>query len=90
MMVESLVLFCAISEKITNTVSFNWRNVIDFDKILLDSNKLFCDDQVRLGAKNGFLEVCEGTDLAMQFVDSAPSGQFGSMTYISRAIAEVL
>ena len=86
MMVESLVLFCAISEN----VSLTWKNVIDFDRILLDSNKIFCDDQVRLGAKSGFLEVCEGTDLAKQFVDSAPSGQFGSMTYISRAIAEVL
>ena len=85
-MVESLVVFCAISENI----NVSWKNVIDFDGILMDSNRIFCDDQLQFGADDRFLEICEGTGLARQFVDSAPSGQFGSMTYISRAIAGVL
>ena len=86
MIVESLVVFCAISE----SVNLQWNNAINFDKILLDSNKIFCDDQLQLGATDKFLEVCEGTKLSQHFVDSAPSGQFGSMTYISRAIAGIL
>ena len=87
MMVECLVVFCAISQSIKN---FVFHSSIDFDSILVDSNRIFCDDNLKLGATDRFLEICEGSGLAKQFVDSAPSGQFGSMTYISRAISKVL
>ena len=66
------------------------------DKILKKSEKIFCQDQLTLGADDQFLEKCgsimreDSVEMSYQFMDSAPSGKYGTLTYIARAIADVL
>ena len=74
------------------TTNINWldRNVFNMDEILAKSEEIFCSEQLVLGGDDLFLGRDENVGLARQFLDSAPSGQYGTLTYISRAIAVVL
>ena len=98
MIVEVIVLFCsiALTSKISWIGDSENHNNFDMDKILKKSEKIFCQDQLTLGADDQFLQKCgsilreDGVEMSYQFMDSAPSGKYGTLTYIARAIADVL
>lgn len=46
--------------------------------------------QKSLGAADGFLEQDAGTGICYFFYDSAPSGAYGTMTYLTKAVASYL
>merc|ERR1712150_188388 len=87
MIVECLVLFTSIV--LTTNISWLNTNIFNMDQILQTSEEIFINENLTLGADDRFLKKYD-EKLALQFLDSAPSGQFGTLTYISRAIAEVL
>ncbi|XP_072914465.1 phosphorylase b kinase regulatory subunit alpha, skeletal muscle isoform isoform X3 [Hemitrygon akajei] len=51
------------------------------------ANNLFIQEQAALGANDEMLEKDETTGICKLLYDSAPSGRFGTMTYILKAVA---
>ncbi|CAG5858485.1 unnamed protein product [Menidia menidia] len=63
----------------------NIGGIIHVDRILHLANDLFLNDQNSLNAGDYFLEKDPATGICNFFYDSAPSGSFGTMTYLSKA-----
>ncbi|XP_039210857.1 phosphorylase b kinase regulatory subunit alpha, skeletal muscle isoform isoform X1 [Crotalus tigris] len=61
--------------------------LVAVDRIVHVANDLFCQEQKILGADDPMLEKDPATGICKLFYDSAPSGRFGSLTYLSRAVA---
>ncbi|XP_074864202.1 phosphorylase b kinase regulatory subunit alpha, skeletal muscle isoform isoform X2 [Carettochelys insculpta] len=61
--------------------------IIAVEKIVHIANGLFCEEQKALGADDSMLEKDPATGICTLLYDSAPSGRFGTMTYLSRAVA---
>ncbi|KAM8894725.1 phosphorylase b kinase regulatory subunit alpha, liver isoform 2-T2 [Spinachia spinachia] len=59
--------------------------IIHVDRILHLANDLFLSDQKSHSASDYFLEKEPVTGICNFFYDSAPSGSFGTMTYLSKA-----
>uniref|UniRef100_A0AAQ4S075 Phosphorylase b kinase regulatory subunit n=1 Tax=Gasterosteus aculeatus aculeatus TaxID=481459 RepID=A0AAQ4S075_GASAC len=59
--------------------------IIHVDRILHLANDLFLSDQKSHSASDYFLEKDPATGICNFFYDSAPSGSFGTMTYLSKA-----
>ncbi|XP_030232507.1 phosphorylase b kinase regulatory subunit alpha, liver isoform isoform X2 [Gadus morhua] len=59
--------------------------IIHVDRILHMANDLFLTDQKSQGANEYFLEKDPATGICNFLYDSAPSGSYGSMTYLSKA-----
>ncbi|XP_056396205.1 phosphorylase b kinase regulatory subunit alpha, skeletal muscle isoform isoform X2 [Hyla sarda] len=64
--------------------------IIHVEKIVHLANDLFCQEQKALGADDAMLKVDPETGICALLYDSAPSGRFGSMTYLSKAVAITL
>ncbi|XP_061921869.1 phosphorylase b kinase regulatory subunit alpha, skeletal muscle isoform isoform X1 [Entelurus aequoreus] len=62
-------------------------SIIHVEKIVQLANEMFCQDQKDLGAEEHILERDPSTGVYMLLYDSAPSGRFGSMTYLTKAVA---
>ncbi|XP_061816877.1 phosphorylase b kinase regulatory subunit alpha, skeletal muscle isoform isoform X3 [Nerophis lumbriciformis] len=62
-------------------------SIIHVEKIVQLANEMFCQDQKDLGAEEHILERDPSTGVCMLLYDSAPSGRFGSMTYLTKAVA---
>lgn len=60
--------------------------IIHVDRILHLANDLFLNDQKSLSASDYFLEKDPATGICNFFYDSAPSGSYGTMTYLSKAV----
>ncbi|KAL7979614.1 hypothetical protein Chor_004772, partial [Crotalus horridus] len=60
--------------------------LVAVDRIVHVANDLFCQEQKILGADDPMLEKDPATGICKLLYDSAPSGRFGSMTYLSRAV----
>ncbi|XP_017295735.1 phosphorylase b kinase regulatory subunit alpha, skeletal muscle isoform isoform X2 [Kryptolebias marmoratus] len=62
-------------------------SIIHVEKIVHQANDLFYMDQRDLGAEEHILEKDPSTGVCRLLYDSAPSGRFGSMTYLTKAVA---
>lgn len=62
-------------------------SIIHIEKIVHQANDMFYKDQKDLGAEESVLERCPSTGVCKLLYDSAPSGRFGSMTYLTKAVA---
>ncbi|XP_036396650.1 phosphorylase b kinase regulatory subunit alpha, liver isoform isoform X1 [Megalops cyprinoides] len=60
--------------------------IIHVDRIVQMANDLFRQDQKAHGANEYFLEQDPATGICNFFYDSAPSGSYGTMTYLSKAV----
>ncbi|XP_063169756.1 phosphorylase b kinase regulatory subunit alpha, skeletal muscle isoform isoform X2 [Candoia aspera] len=60
--------------------------LVAVDRIVHVANDLFYQEQKVLGADDDMLEKDPATGICKLLYDSAPSGRFGSMTYLSRAV----
>ncbi|XP_029310752.1 phosphorylase b kinase regulatory subunit alpha, skeletal muscle isoform isoform X2 [Cottoperca gobio] len=62
-------------------------SIINVEKIVHLANDMFYKDQRDLGAEEHILERDPSTGVCRLLYDSAPSGRFGSMTYLTKAVA---
>ncbi|XP_074555350.1 phosphorylase b kinase regulatory subunit alpha, skeletal muscle isoform isoform X2 [Halichoeres trimaculatus] len=62
-------------------------SIIHVEKIVHQANDMFYKDQTDLGAEESILERDPSTGVCKLLYDSAPSGRFGSMTYLTKAVA---
>ncbi|XP_037615643.1 phosphorylase b kinase regulatory subunit alpha, skeletal muscle isoform isoform X9 [Sebastes umbrosus] len=62
-------------------------SIIHVEKIVHLANDMFYKDQRDLGAEEHILERDPSTGVCRLLYDSAPSGRFGSMTYLTKAVA---
>ncbi|MGH0186839.1 UNVERIFIED_CONTAM: hypothetical protein FKN15_022731 [Acipenser sinensis] len=61
--------------------------IIHVERILHLANDLFCEEQKALGAGDDILKKDPATGICVLLYDSAPSGRFGTMTYLTKAVA---
>ena len=61
---------------------------IDLDSVLRNAENFFAEEQREHGADEDFLTRGQA-GLMTEFLDSAPSGQFGTLTYIAKSIANI-
>ncbi|KAJ8338286.1 hypothetical protein SKAU_G00372520 [Synaphobranchus kaupii] len=61
-------------------------SIIHVEKIVHIANDMFYQDQKDLGAEETILER-DSTGICKLLYDSAPSGRYGSMTYLTKAVA---
>ncbi|KAJ6653519.1 hypothetical protein lerEdw1_009099 [Lerista edwardsae] len=64
--------------------------IIAVERVVHLANDLFCEEQKVLGADAKMLEKDPATGICTLLYDSAPSGRFGTMTYLSRAVVTYL
>ncbi|KAF0029060.1 hypothetical protein F2P81_018165 [Scophthalmus maximus] len=62
-------------------------SIIHIEKIVHLANDMFFKDQMDLGASEHILDRDPSTGVCRLLYDSAPSGRFGSMTYLTKAVA---
>uniref|UniRef100_A0A6I8QL87 Phosphorylase b kinase regulatory subunit n=1 Tax=Xenopus tropicalis TaxID=8364 RepID=A0A6I8QL87_XENTR len=62
-------------------------SIIHVDRIVHSANDLFLQDQKALGAADFYLDLDQATGICNFFYDSAPSGAYGTMTYLTKAVA---
>ncbi|RXM96517.1 Phosphorylase b kinase regulatory subunit alpha, skeletal muscle isoform [Acipenser ruthenus] len=61
--------------------------IIHVERILHLANDLFYEEQKALGAGDDILKKDPATGICVLLYDSAPSGRFGTMTYLTKAVA---
>ncbi|XP_030058145.1 phosphorylase b kinase regulatory subunit alpha, liver isoform isoform X1 [Microcaecilia unicolor] len=83
LLVEGILVLTIISDMEVDSIG----SIIHMDRIVHLANDLFHQDQKALGATDFFLERDSATGICNFFYDSAPSGAYGTMTYLSRAVA---
>ncbi|XP_032082859.1 phosphorylase b kinase regulatory subunit alpha, liver isoform isoform X3 [Thamnophis elegans] len=86
LLVEAILVLTLLSEIDVNSIG----GIIHVDRIVHIANDLFLQEQKSLGAVDGFLEQDVGTGICYFFYDSAPSGAYGTMTYLTKAVASYL
>uniref|UniRef100_A0A671MWS2 Phosphorylase b kinase regulatory subunit n=1 Tax=Sinocyclocheilus anshuiensis TaxID=1608454 RepID=A0A671MWS2_9TELE len=62
-------------------------SIIHIEKIVHIANDMFYKDQKDLGAEDSILEKDHSTGICRLLYDTAPSGRFGTMTYLTKAVA---
>ncbi|XP_056605430.1 phosphorylase b kinase regulatory subunit alpha, skeletal muscle isoform isoform X3 [Triplophysa dalaica] len=62
-------------------------SIIHVEKIVHIANDIFYKDQKDLGAEDSMLEKDQSTGICQLLYDTAPSGRFGTMTYLTKAVA---
>nr|XP_039256561.1 phosphorylase b kinase regulatory subunit alpha, skeletal muscle isoform-like isoform X2 [Styela clava] len=61
---------------------------IRVDQILIKASDLFYDDMVKQSAPPSMLVRDTASGICTEFYDCAPSGTYGTMSYLSKAVAE--
>ncbi|XP_065294592.2 probable phosphorylase b kinase regulatory subunit alpha [Dermacentor albipictus] len=95
LLVEALMV---ISLTVENDTVANFRMPIDVETIVQRANGLFLDDQracqgnatLCCTSQRGVMTCQSSGGICEHFYDSAPSGMFGTMTYLMRSVAYVL
>ncbi|XP_021571906.1 phosphorylase b kinase regulatory subunit alpha, liver isoform isoform X3 [Carlito syrichta] len=85
LLVEAIMVLTLLSDTEMNSIG----GIIHVDQIVQMANQLFLQDQVSLGAMDT-LEKDHATGICHFFYDSAPSGAYGTMTYLTKAVASHL
>ncbi|XP_018430338.1 PREDICTED: phosphorylase b kinase regulatory subunit alpha, skeletal muscle isoform-like, partial [Nanorana parkeri] len=86
LLVEAILVLTMFAEVDIKSVG----GIIHVEKIVRIANELFCQEQKALGADDEMLKVDPGTGICCLLYDSAPSGRFGTMTYLSKSVALTL
>ncbi|XP_067663658.1 probable phosphorylase b kinase regulatory subunit alpha isoform X3 [Haliotis asinina] len=86
LMVEALMVLILLVEN--DGQHINMKHIIQVDKLVDDANKLFIKDQKM---PPGMVQSSMGAaNICQHLYDSAPSGRFGSMAYLCRALAKTM
>ncbi|OPJ82168.1 phosphorylase b kinase regulatory subunit alpha, skeletal muscle isoform isoform A [Patagioenas fasciata monilis] len=83
LLVETILVLTMLVDMEVHTIG----NIIAVEKILHIANDLFYEEQKALGADDHMLERDPATGICCLLYDSAPSGRFGTMTYLSKSVA---
>ncbi|KAK2545173.1 Phka1 [Columba livia] len=83
LLVETILVLTMLVDMEVHTIG----NIIAVEKILQIANDLFYEEQKALGADDHMLERDPATGICCLLYDSAPSGRFGTMTYLSKSVA---
>ncbi|XP_063068268.1 phosphorylase b kinase regulatory subunit alpha, liver isoform [Engraulis encrasicolus] len=82
LLVESIMVLTLVADMELSSIG----GIIHIDRIVHSANELFLQDQIAQGANEFFLEKDTATGICNFFYDSAPSGSYGTMTYLSKAV----
>ncbi|TSK53626.1 Phosphorylase b kinase regulatory subunit alpha, liver isoform [Bagarius yarrelli] len=82
LLVEAIIVLTLVADLEIPSIG----GIIHVDRIVQMANELFLQDQKSSGAFEFFLEKDPATGICNFFYDSAPSGSYGSMTYLSKAV----
>uniref|UniRef100_G1PRY6 Phosphorylase b kinase regulatory subunit n=1 Tax=Myotis lucifugus TaxID=59463 RepID=G1PRY6_MYOLU len=86
LLVEAIMVLTLLSDAELNSIG----GIIHVDQIVQMANQLFLQDQqMSIGAMDT-LEKDQATGICHFFYDSAPSGAYGTMTYLTKAVASHL
>ncbi|XP_050757610.1 phosphorylase b kinase regulatory subunit alpha, skeletal muscle isoform isoform X3 [Gymnogyps californianus] len=83
LLVEAILVLTMLVDMEVHTIG----SIIAVEKILHTANDLFYEEQKALGADDHMLERDPTTGICSLLYDSAPSGRFGTMTYLSKSVA---
>ncbi|NXS89991.1 KPB1 kinase, partial [Erpornis zantholeuca] len=83
LLVEAILVLTMLVDMEVHTIG----GIIPVEKILHIANDLFYEEQKALGADEHMLERDPSTGICSLLYDSAPSGRFGTMTYLSKSVA---
>uniref|UniRef100_A0A8D0HSB1 Phosphorylase b kinase regulatory subunit n=1 Tax=Sphenodon punctatus TaxID=8508 RepID=A0A8D0HSB1_SPHPU len=86
LLVEAILVLTLLSDIEVNSIG----GIIHVDRIVHMANDLFLQEQKSLGANDVILEQDLATGICQFFYDSAPSGAYGTMTYLTKAVASYL
>ncbi|XP_061082119.1 phosphorylase b kinase regulatory subunit alpha, liver isoform isoform X2 [Conger conger] len=82
LLVEAIMVLTLVADVEVSSIG----GVLHVDRIVHTANDLFRQDQKAQGAHEFFLEQDAATGICNFFYDSAPSGSYGTMTYLSKAV----
>ncbi|XP_035508408.1 phosphorylase b kinase regulatory subunit alpha, liver isoform isoform X2 [Morone saxatilis] len=82
LLVETVMVLGLVADVDVDSIG----GIIHVDRILHLANDLFLNDQKSHSASDYFLEKDPATGICNFFYDSAPSGSYGTMTYLSKAV----
>ncbi|XP_052675499.1 probable phosphorylase b kinase regulatory subunit alpha isoform X9 [Crassostrea angulata] len=86
LMVEALMVLTLLTENDNSKLSFS--TLIYVDKIVQTANAIYLKDQK---IPSDVMEHSKGAaGISLHFYDTAPSGRFGTMSYLCRALATIL
>ncbi|KAK7498731.1 hypothetical protein BaRGS_00010108, partial [Batillaria attramentaria] len=86
LMVEAMMVLTVLVENDGKAITMN--NVIQIDDIVQEANRIFIEDQQM---PEDIQEITKGAEgICQHLYDSAPSGRFGTMAYMCRALARIL
>ncbi|NXU94757.1 KPB1 kinase, partial [Xiphorhynchus elegans] len=83
LLVEAILVLTMLVDMEVHTIG----GIIAVEKILHRANDLFYEEQKALGADDHMLQRDPSTGICSLLYDSAPSGRFGTMTYLSKSVA---
>ncbi|KAM7366510.1 hypothetical protein PAMP_015946 [Pampus punctatissimus] len=83
LLVEAILVLTMLADVDIQSIG----SIIHVGKIVHLANDMFDKDQRDLGAEEHILEKDPSTGVCRLLYDSAPSGRFGSMTYLTKAVA---
>ncbi|XP_054244705.1 phosphorylase b kinase regulatory subunit alpha, skeletal muscle isoform isoform X1 [Indicator indicator] len=83
LLVEAILVLTMLVDMEVHTIG----SIIVVEKILHMANNLFYEEQKALGADEHMLERDPATGICCLLYDSAPSGRFGTLTYLSKSVA---
>ncbi|XP_025911164.1 phosphorylase b kinase regulatory subunit alpha, liver isoform [Apteryx mantelli] len=86
LLVEAILVLTFLSDIEVNSIG----GIIHMDRIVHMANDLFLQEQKSFGATDSILEKDIATGICHFFYDSAPSGAYGTMTYLTKAIMTYL
>uniref|UniRef100_A0AAY4C268 Phosphorylase b kinase regulatory subunit n=1 Tax=Denticeps clupeoides TaxID=299321 RepID=A0AAY4C268_9TELE len=83
LLVEAILVLTMLADVDINSIG----SIIHVEKIVHIANDMFYKDQKDLGAAENILVRDQSTGICRLLYDSAPSGRFGTMTYLTKAVA---
>ncbi|XP_067896193.1 phosphorylase b kinase regulatory subunit alpha, liver isoform-like isoform X2 [Heterodontus francisci] len=83
LLVETILVLTVLADLEVHSIG----GIICVDHIVHMANEYFLQDQKSLGASDSLLELDSATRVCNLFYDSAPSGSYGTMTYLTKAVA---
>ncbi|CAL8326418.1 unnamed protein product [Lota lota] len=83
LLVEAILVLTMLADVDIQSIG----SIVHVERIVHIANDMFYKDQKDLGAGEQLLERDPGTGVCRLLYDSAPSGRFGTMTYLTKAVA---
>ncbi|XP_030194329.1 phosphorylase b kinase regulatory subunit alpha, skeletal muscle isoform isoform X4 [Gadus morhua] len=83
LLVEAILVLTMLADVDIQSIG----SIVHVEKIVHLANDMFYKDQMDLGAEEQMLERDPANGVCRLLYDSAPSGRFGTMTYLTKAVA---